>query len=608
MKAHTITNRLACLVVAGTLLTADHAVGAFIAPTDRAPFRRDQLPIDVDTMKQLSQQLSLLCATLPGADPAAQRTAAQFLALSRALDPVNRQAEDMLESFKNEENPAAPLPGDVQLAKSRAWRIQRWLGSEQAGHDGKNLALCLGDVLAQVDPENPAAVAFQSEQGKWADWVAQKESFLKKDEPALTPQQEGPSEGMFEEKKTDDANLIKEPSFQLLTATVSTPLMIYEEATKSYDLKLTPVSMSHWIDKDHAEFRYHLNDADEERMRPALLSINKNTVPCLEKSIGELPKGGVVVLSNFFKEGYSVRQNHDNLSAAAAVLAHAALSGQEPTGVVIGIVENDGKLKLPKNGWQLIRSLSTAPPSRVVLPKSAAELLPGLLTMDELSYFMKHDIFLAENFDELIAFSKKSPDAKVAAALANFAVVREKSTPSIGPFVANPAVRARLEGIATAMPSYASVQFLLMQAKGKRSSQLSDLVVAHEIRMALAPLQHIEDLSREPNGDRTITPTAIQAGHDASRAMLDPLDRLVPNTSRELHAEALDLSNTARTLARAMKKVSDKSNDQGSKKFHEKSLQESSRSLRDRLPLLIQRLNQTIGDELPTKDPNNKFK
>ena len=71
----------------------------FIAPTDRVPFRRDQLPIDVETMGQLSRQLTVLCTTLNTEDPENQRVAAQFLAVAAALDPVNRQATELLEVF-----------------------------------------------------------------------------------------------------------------------------------------------------------------------------------------------------------------------------------------------------------------------------------------------------------------------------------------------------------------------------------------------------------------------------------------------------------------------------------------------------------------------------
>lgn len=602
MKAKLLIAQMAASVIGSMLITAPQASAVFIAPTDNAPFRRDQLPIDVETMKQLASQLTVLCGTVDASEPAAQRTAAQLLAIAQSLDPVNRQAQDLLENFIQEKTPAPPKSSDVQIAKSRAWRTQSWLGSDEAGKDGKNLALCLGDVLAKIDPDHPSAVAFKAEKGTWNEWVARVEEFNKKPEPAIADIDEEPEEKMEDTEKPEvPENEENKGSFALKTATVATPLMIYKEEDRSYDLRITPVTMTHWIDEEHDEFRYHLNDIDEERIRPALRSINKNTVPWLEQTFKRLPEGGVLVLSTPYKETYSVRRNDDNLSAAAAVLAAASLSGQEPTGVVIGIVQSDGKLKLPKNGWHMIRALAAAPPTRVVLPRSAAELLPSLLTLDELGFFMKHDIFLADNIDELVAFSKKTPDANIAAALSNFASIREKATSSLGPFVANQFVRSRLETIATATPQYASAQYLLMQARGKRPTYLSDKVVAHEARMALAPLNRIADFYEEEEGERKITSAMVQSAHESSRAVLDPLDRLISSSERALYGQAVDLSNTARTLARAIKKVADKNYEEGVKGFHDKSLSESSRSLRDGLPDIGRKIARILGEEEETK-------
>lgn len=599
MKADSVISHLLTAVAIGLLLTAPRAEAVFIAPTDNAPFRRDQLPIDVETMKQLSSQLATLCASLDSEDPGQQRTAAQFLALAQALDPVNRQAQEMLEQYSAEKRPLAPGAPVLTLAKTRAWRTQSWLASDEAGADGKSLALCLGDVLAKVDPEHPSAVAYKSEQGKWTEWVAAADRFAKKEEPSIADNGEKSVEDMPDKEKEGDENDGNDIAFALKSASVSSPFMIYNEATKTYDLKLLPVSLSASIDEEHDEFRYHVKDVDEERIRPALLAINKSTVPWLKEKFHGLPRGGVINLALPPREIYSTRRNGENISAAAAVLATASLSGQEPTGVVIGIVQPDGKLALPANGWQLIRSLSNAPASRIVLPKSSAELLLGLLTLDDLSFFMKHDVLLADNIEELVALSKKTPDANLAAALSNFAGIREKATSTIGPFVTNQFVRGRLETIAAAMPNYASAQYLLIQAKGKRPTQLSDKVTAHELRMALAPLKSLVDLYHDDDEDTEPTFTQMQSAHEFCRAALDPLDRLIASTEREIYGEAIDLANTARTLSRAIKKVKDKGYDDDVKGFHDKSLSESVSTLRKGLPEIDRKIGRMLGESEP---------
>lgn len=605
MKADILFSPFLTAIVMGLLLTAPRAEAVFIAPTDNAPFRRDQLPIDVETMKQLSSQLATLCATLDSEDTSQQRTAVQFLALAQALDPVNRNAQEMLDRLGQGKNPTAPGANDLTLAKTRAWRTQSWLATDEAGKDGKSLALCLGDVLAKVDPEHPSAVAYKNEQGKWNEWVANADQFAKKGEPTVAQNEEKSEEKMTDEEDDgddDDKTNDKEVTFALNTASVATPLMIYNQDTKAYDLKLLPLTLSTTIDEEYEDFRYHLKDVDEDRIRPALLAINKSTVPWLKEKFQGLPRGGVVNLALPPKEYYSTRRNGENLSAAAAVLAHASLSGQEPTGVVIGIVQPDGKLALPPNGWQLIRSLSSAPGNRIVLPKSSAELLLGLLTLDDLAFFMKHDVILADNIEELITLSKKTPDANLAAALSNFAGIREKATSTIGPFVTNQFVRGRLETIAAAMPNYASAQFLLIQARGKRPAQLSDKVTAHEIRTALAPLKALIDLYGDDDENTYPSNTQMQSAHESCRAALDPLDRLIASTERQLYGEALDLANTARTLARAMKKVREKGFDEDSKGFHDKSLSDSVSTLRKGIPDIERKIGRILGEPVPEEN------
>jgi hypothetical protein len=594
MKASNFLTPLSALL----LLAASPSSARFISPHDNPPFRRDQLPIDVETMKQLSSQLTTLSLTLDPHDPSQQRSAAQFLAIAQALDPINRSAQDAIERFAKERPLPTPNASDITVAKSKAWRIQSWLASEEAGADAASLAQCLGDVLSRVDPEHPSAKTYQNEQGSWANWVASADEFR----PQAAPPAEiaaipAPVPGM-EQAPAPSAPTEPAPAnpatFALKESSILTPLYLLDAKGENSFLKLTQVLLKCRIDEQFPDFRYDLKDVDPERMRPMLRAINHATVPWLKKHTPGLPTGGVVGLSLFTQNGYPIQRNGENLSAAAAVLAHAALSGQEGTGIVLGIVQQDGKLALPTDGWSMIRMLASAPPSRIIMPRSAAELLPGLLTLDELGFFMKHDIFLADHIDELIAFSLKKPDPSTANTLIAFQSIRAKATPSIGPFVANPHVRARLEAIAKDSPKFASTQFLLMQSNGKRPSHLPTKVTAHELRRAVAPLNKIIIEVNKGNRQNWQSSRLMEA-HDASRKILDPLDRLIASHDRQLYNQALDLANTSRTLARAMKKVGPMSNGTGN--FHDKLLNESLKALNNGLPELDNKLNKILFDQ-----------
>lgn len=591
MKASSLLTPLAALL----LLATSPCFARFIPPHDNPPFRRDQLPIDVETMKQLSTQLTTLSLTLDPKDPSQQRIASQFLAIAQALDPINRTAQEALDLFSKNRPMPSMNPADVTIAKSKAWRIQAWLASDEAGADAALLARCLGDVLSRVDPEHPTAKNHQIEQGAWSDWVAKADDFVPPPAPAADLTSVGPPADAMEKtlpsEESQSPPVSAPVTFALKESSILTPLFLLNAQGQSSFLKIAQVQLKCRIDEAFPDFRYDLKGVDPERMRPTLLAINQATVPWLKKLSGGLPTGGVVELSLFTQNAYPIHRNGENLSAAAAVLAHAALTGQESTGVVVGIVQPDGKLALPPDAWQMIRALASAPPSRVVLPRSAADLLPGLLALDELSVFMKHDIFLADQIDELIAFSLKKPDPATTKALATFASIRAKSTSSIGPFVANPHVRARLEAAVKDAPKLASAQYLLMQSNGRRPTQLPTKVTAYEIRSAVAPLNQI--LNELRNGNRQNWQSGrLMEAHDASRKALDPLDRLISTNERALYEQAIDLANTTRTLARALKKVGNQSNGTGN--FHDKLLNESIKTLNNGLPDLDHRLNNIL--------------
>jgi len=586
-------------------LTSPWATARFIPPTEQVPFRRDQVPIDLETMSQLSRQLTTLCSSLKPDDKNHPRVAAQLLAMARALDPMNRTVELLGDAFTFEKQPAAASKPELDDAMNDAWQTQAWLSSKEAGRDGQTLANCLGDVLAKFNPERHEAAAFQSETGQWNGWVAPASEFAK----ASTTGPEG-AKPHLDTVPAEETKPVITPSaeidFALQSASVQSPLWLYHEEKKAYSLKVATVTMKASTGKEWEPFHYHLEDVTEERSTPVLLGINQNTAPYLNHRFKGLPKNGVIGLGIEGVEVYSITRNNSNISAAAAVLASASLSGEEPVGIVMGIVDKDDKLILPPNSWELIALLDSAPPSRIVLPKAAAELLPSLLALDNLSFFMKHDILLAENLDELIRFSKKSPEPAVAEALANFAGIRQKATNTLGPFVTNPYVSKRLEALATALPQYASVQCLLMQAKGQRPRVLNDKIVAHEIRRAMLPLQPIT-ATYEKWSLADLNTAQIQAAHEESRKILDPMEKLVSSKARTIYNTAMNLSNTARTLARASKKIHERGFGYGYVEgYHDKLARESIALLRNDLRVLNQDVAIALGEARPAPKPPDK--
>ena len=137
----------------------------------------------------------------------------------------------------------------------------------------------------------------------------------------------------------------------------------------------------------------------------------------------------------------------------------------------------------------------------------------------------------------------------------------------------------------------ASAQYLLMQSNGRRPTQLPTKVVAYEIRSAVTPLNQIMNEMRIGNRQNWQSGRLMEA-HDASRKALDPLERLIATKDRAVYEKAVDLANTTRTLARALKKVGNQSNGTGN--FHDKMLNESMKTLNNGLPDLDSKLNRIL--------------
>ena len=78
----------------------------FVPPAEGpVPFRRDKLPVDVDTMTALSRQVTVLAEAEAGETAEQRRAVAQMAALALALDPSNRQARDLVAAAEKGEKP-----------------------------------------------------------------------------------------------------------------------------------------------------------------------------------------------------------------------------------------------------------------------------------------------------------------------------------------------------------------------------------------------------------------------------------------------------------------------------------------------------------------------
>jgi hypothetical protein len=514
--------------------------GSFVAPAaGPVPFRRDRLPLDADTMSGLSRQMSLMAKGLALESAPNRRAAAQAVALAIALDPANREARDFMAALVAEKTQLSPAGNDAEQAKTRVWQIISWLESSAAGADGQALGACLTDAMVSLDPTHPKADTQREkgEIGRWVGWVA---------EPAAYDQQivaKRPVE-IIPEKMPIPAE-VAEPSILRKTATVSTPIWSYDKQSDKMVIKPMSINMKAWIEgegKDRHGFTVRLEGAAES---DSLFQANTDFMVAL-KSIDHLPNGGRVSLMIGNGIDYLFAKNGHSISAAAAVLADAAVSGRDPHVTVMGIVNPDGSLRMPSRAWDRLRSLLNGSGGRLVMPKEAETLLISILVMEDPAFFMKYEVILVDNLKELIEFSGGGSQSGLNADSLKFAEIREKMGGlSLSHYVAMPSVHQRLGEIAQSSPMHFSARMLALHGGASRPTQISKQILASEVRRALEPMTA---LSTDPN--MKIEASLIDTIHETCRASLDPLGRYVDVHEGNFYSHAQDMLVNLRTLGR----------------------------------------------------------
>ncbi len=548
----------------------------FVPPAEGpVPFRRDKLPVDVDTMTTLSREVLSLTAADMEKGPARLRAWAQMTALALALDPANRQARETLEQLQQGGRPESGENGrELDRALSRAWQVHAWLDSPEAGADAQALAACLADVLSVADPKNPKSEDHlrAGETGSWKGWVAPEDAFKSKnakpdktalETPADPDKEKGHGKG-HDSTPTDPAAAgIVEPEVE-----VSMPLWVFNnhkgeppaDKDKDKGAEQPPADASRVLEI----LRIHMSATPAEKGQGLMFTFeSKNATDLTAAADSEVSAfmarrhgstGPVTAAISWDKtRAFVPERNGAVLSGAAALLADAALSGKPPGAMALAVVGKDGKLELPPHFWETLRSLAAqSPGGRIVMPTSAADYLAGLLVLDNAPFFMKHEILLAGTVEELCDMASSAPKPEYAESFTKWQeIYKAGAGKPLGTFVAHPATLVRLKELGTAMPQHASARLLALQGSGNRPRFLQRSLLALEIREAILPideLQHVET--------NKLSSKRLDEIHAACRAKLDKIGNsgIIDIRDRDMHKEAMAAADSLRPLARMMDK------------------------------------------------------
>lgn len=478
----------------------------------------------------------------------------------------------------------------MERARNRAWQTLSWLEMPEAGTDGNALAACLGDILAVADPSHPKSKEHLGEKGAWKDWVAAKESF--QDKKAVKPVEPEPEE--------DPGEKPQKPAQALALTDLELAMPMWVQGADNAPDSLQAVKVTFHAEageNGRAEFVVP-GEGVTERLAKQLRALES----AMQARHGTLP-GGLKVTLGFGKTSYSTSRNGAALTGTAALLMEGALTGKVPNAITLSQVGEGGKLELPPKFWKSLRALAAMPGGgRLILPEQAAEFLPALLTMDDAAFFMKREVLLASNVNELCDLAAAAPEGPAGDAMKRFSEIRKVGEgKALGTFLAHPATLQRLKEVTDVLPKHASARMLALQGSGNRARSLSRPVLAREIRTALEPAGVVMWVEVKQGNDKPMP--NLDRAHETSRAVLDSLGGYIDIRDRDLHKAAMEATDSLRTLSRVLAKENEENGVISPKKMA------AARTARDAYMKAIRELTSAAGDEadypLPKQGPDN---
>jgi hypothetical protein len=241
------------------------------------------------------------------------------------------------------------------------------------------------------------------------------------------------------------------------------------------------------------------------------------------------------------------------ISAAAAVLASAAITGREPEAIVIGHIDQSGTLGLPPYFWDQILALGPGNGRRLVLPAKAASWLPSLLALENPAFFLDYEVLLADDFHDLLDLTAKDPDDAIAEAGGKFRLIRERAgNQETGAYLANRFVRQRLEEISEVLPYHASASMLLLHGSVNRPQHVSRKVLASELSRAIRLMEEIEEPG-DPDSD-IVTDGTFSEIYKSCQLAMDKLERHAARTDLDLLESSKALTGSLWNLNRATRR------------------------------------------------------
>ena len=159
----------------------------FIGPDDSYPLiRRDRIPIDIDGINNLADQLALTADGPFSRSGKDLHTRARALALSQRLSPAQPRARAIIQSLSNNESRPNTNRREVGEAQGAIQRTAEWLVKLPPGEEGYLLGQLLIDIISARQKDHPLVSSHDvdNQEARWRGLIAPLEKFENKVEDA----------------------------------------------------------------------------------------------------------------------------------------------------------------------------------------------------------------------------------------------------------------------------------------------------------------------------------------------------------------------------------------------------------------------------------------
>ncbi len=589
-----------CLLLLTTAVNAD----TFMPPTGKlSPFRRDRLPLDAQAISDLSNHLETLTRASPYETAEHRRAVAKVLALALALNPQNQSAEDRLNKLIEGEKPESADKEKIDREKKQIWSRLQWLASPEAGQDGNILAALIGETVANFFPSDPQASSYNGkpEHAAWNGWVEELASFKKapvvEQQPKVDEEKEEEKPELVETKPTEKRKYDPKAGMVMDTAKISTVLRMYDETKSLWVHKIVPLEMrsnNHPKNEDGEDqwgFRVQVS-GDSDDYWQMQEEISNPLRDQLSKYLGQLPERGEVRIRLDTDKSYPFRKNRSAITGPAFVLANAALTGAAADGIVVGEIDQSGKLKLPAFFWRALMELAEGSGGRLIIPASAEPMFINLLALEKPEFFFKYEVLVASSLDEFATLASKESDAKHQEIYSKFKIIKDTSAgKATGTYLNNKIVRERLQEIVTQAPYHLSAKVLLIYGSVSRPRYLTREALAAEIWRkvdVISEIAKIEDFY----GINSNQLAKLDELYNKMRDDLRDLERYTDSRNTDILKEAKEVVASVRSFGREF---------EGKAEMWEKhpKIQSAHDAMQEGNRKLLEKLTELTGDPGP---------